>query len=108
MKKEKTRRGSNTRKEDSCFVASETELTGLHESRDSLVSVRAVRMEGGRISVGGIAAIGRVKACQRYRCSGFIPVLGRAGIRCAEGIVKNSSNFKGGERQHVSGGIGIF
>ena len=38
--------------EDSRFVVIDTELTGLDERRDSLVSIGAVRMQGGRIGMG--------------------------------------------------------
>jgi DNA polymerase-3 subunit epsilon len=34
------------------FVVIDTELTGLNEKKDSIVSIAAVRMTGGRISVG--------------------------------------------------------
>jgi len=38
---------------DARFVVVDTELTGLDEKKDSIVSVGAVRMTGGRIDIGG-------------------------------------------------------
>ncbi|MGD1075937.1 MAG: hypothetical protein ABR903_07660 [Thermodesulfovibrionales bacterium] len=71
MKKGRTRRDSNTHVEDSRYVAIDTELTGLNERRDGAF----------------------VPAWVFER---FVPVLGRAGIKNAENIVKNSRHFKGG------------
>jgi DNA polymerase III subunit epsilon len=38
---------------DARFVVVDTELTGLDEKRDSIVSIGAVRMTGGKIDIGG-------------------------------------------------------
>lgn len=37
---------------DAAFTTIDTELTGLNESRDSIVSIGAIKMTGGRIEVG--------------------------------------------------------
>ena len=37
---------------DVCYVAVDTELTGLDEKRDSIVSIGAMRLTGGRINLG--------------------------------------------------------
>jgi DNA polymerase-3 subunit epsilon len=42
----------NKRLEDVAYVAIDTELTGLNEKKDSIVSIGAVRMCGGRVSLG--------------------------------------------------------
>ena len=42
----------NTRLEDISYVVIDTELTGLNEKKDSIVSLGAVRMTGGRIDLG--------------------------------------------------------
>jgi DNA polymerase III subunit epsilon len=42
----------NKRLEDVAYVAIDTELTGLNEKKDSIVSIGAVRMTGGRIELG--------------------------------------------------------
>ena len=38
--------------ESARYVVIDTELTGLDEKKDSIVSIGAVRMEGGRIEMG--------------------------------------------------------
>jgi DNA polymerase-3 subunit epsilon len=42
----------NARLEDISYVVIDTELTGLNEKKDSIVSIGAVRMTGGRIDLG--------------------------------------------------------
>ena len=38
--------------DEACYVAIDTELTGLDRKKDSIISLGAIRMEGGRIDIG--------------------------------------------------------
>jgi DNA polymerase-3 subunit epsilon len=48
----RNRRNNITAIRDASFVVIDTELTGLNERKDSIVSLGAVRMQGGRIFLG--------------------------------------------------------
>lgn len=50
--KNRDQRENQTPVSDAAFVVIDTELTGLNERKDSIVSVGAVRMTGGSISLG--------------------------------------------------------
>ena len=52
MRRRATLHGRNMSLEDVSYVAIDTELTGLNEKNDSIVSIGAVKMRGGRIELG--------------------------------------------------------
>ena len=85
LKKRTVKAGLSMAVEKARYLVIDTELTGLDEKKDSIVSIGAVRMEGGRIGMGDSS------------CRLINPVLVRAGIKSTEDPVKISTNFKGGD-----------